>query len=1572
MKSQSMLTFVARLHSHWVQRRSVILASGLLALAAMFAWQTSARFAASAKADAVAKDAIAATTTEATEATEAAEPLAQGGGCNNCCGSWSQKSSAGPIARDIHAMAYAQNCNRVVMFGGRMVGGVPPANVTDETWEWNGNTMTWAQFTPATRPAARGQHAMAYDEARNEVVLFGGYNSSFGGLNDTWVYSCATHTWTQKFPANSPSIRHGHAMAYDPNKQLVVMYGGGNNKQDTWTWDGTNWTEIVGANQPGIRHEHAMAFDGTRVILFGGSKNAGLADNDTWDLTLTSASVGTWTMIAANGTGPNKRQRHGMAYDPGCRKVILFGGNSDIAAYANDTWEWRRDTLSWCQTSVPTPPSTRQFPAMAYDGKGVLVNGGLNSGLSQIQDTWRFVCNRPYTYRAGRMDNFNLPTDPTSPTAAFAANINSAYATPPKMDFDEPTQNKFLLHSFTGLPANIVRAELEVRAIPGPGAPNDSIHLDFPPFNAPSFTWSKNFFALHPGGTWSDGQGASVFTLDLCNLPAGGAGQPTNLIGLLNANQSLHVLVQDDTKIDYIKLRVWTCPPRKYFGGLPHEPFNGTTLDITTSPSGVEQMQILPSPTGRTDVKTVLGQVSGWQANFLPVSNLVQSGKVFESWVKGRVGGVDDQFIGRSTITGNGSSATFSADFSNIGSTTSFVELLDANGQMVGSFTAPNAAAIQFMCPAGTQTVTVCRSEWRCETNGNDSNLVTFYDTTCVGFGGQNYANVSTMRVTALGITQPREFVSEGVICGANLGPVTVTSEALYAVGRCPMTNGGVAGFEAFAGNLAVSNIGSSGEDGVSVSLGQSQSFSISLDDIDPMGAAPGGATLQISTSHILNALPPPPPRTDIVNVARWIIGNVSIYGITSDFSGLGATSSRVVAFSGNTQVADVTNFNGMVISSAWPTGFSHNGTSTLGYELIFPPSTSISFNPCPPAPCGTLTNITSLRILPQNPNVTVSHLTETRLTAANLSEFTITEATMVPFCPNPITVSPGSLPVAGLNQAYNQQVTASGGRAPYRFSVSSGTLNAGLSLDTLTGRITGTPTSLGSAKFDVTATDDNGCTGVQSYTIDVIVCPTITVNPPTASNGFVGTAYSQTFTASGGNGPYSFARVTGTLPPGLSLTVGGALTGTPTTAGTFNFTVEATAVNGCKGSLAYTVIISGNGLMFYPLPTPVRLNDTRPGFAGCSTPGVPITGGTSMTQAAAGFCGIPSVARAIMGNITVVNPAAIGYLTLFPSNATQPTVANTNFNPADVLNNVFTVGLGAADGAFKIFASSTTHVVVDVTGYFAPPTPPPAANGLYFHPLPVPVRLEDTRPGQTACVAPGMPLTGGVDTIHQGTTTCNGVTIPSVARAMMGNITVVNPAANGFLTVFPGGVPRPTVATGNYRAGAVLNSPFTVGLSPTGQFNVYSTATTHVVIDVLGYFSPDLVDVNGVGLLFTPIIPARLVDSRPGQSACFNTGMPLVGGVDTTQAAAGSCTIASVARAIMGNITVVNPAASGYLTLWPSDTTRPLIATSNYQAGRNFNRFFTTGLGAANGAFKMFAFSTTHIVIDVSGYFAP
>ncbi len=501
-----------------------------------------------------------------------------------------------------------------------------------------------------------------------------------------------------------------------------------------------------------------------------------------------------------------------------------------------------------------------------------------------------------------------------------------------------------------------------------------------------------------------------------------------------------------------------------------------------------------------------------------------------------------------------------------------------------------------------------------------------------------------------------------------------------------------------------------------------------------------------------------------------------------------------------------------------------------------------------------------------------------------------------------------------------------------------------------------------------------------KTFTVMQSGCVGATINPATLPNGFVGSAYSQMLTATGGTAPYSFSANAATLPIGLTLTAAGLLSGTPTTSGTFTFTVSVTDETGCTGTRQYTVVISGNGLQFYPLPQPVRLLETRAGLTGCTMPGAAINAGGTFTLPARTNCaGIPINAQAVTGNVTVV-PTGGGFLTLYPSSATQPTVSNSNFGPDEITNNVFTVGLGAADGAFRIFASATTHVIVDVTGYYAPP----GAGGLYFHPLATPVRLLETRVGLTGCIAPGAPLNANQNFVVQGrspvTAPCSS--IPATARMLVGNATSVLPNSGGFLTIYPSDGTLPLIASSNYAGNDVINGPFSVKLGADGKFNIYTVRTTELVIDILGYYSEEAVDANGVGLLFTPLaVPVRLLETRPGGpplTGCTRTNAPIQGNLNAathTQQARNFCGLPASALAVVGNVSVVSTPGAGFLTLFPGNLTNaPLVATSNYPtpAAAGYNRHYFVGLSPVDGTFKILTQFTTDVILDASGYFAP
>jgi Ice-binding-like/Putative Ig domain len=176
------------------------------------------------------------------------------------------------------------------------------------------------------------------------------------------------------------------------------------------------------------------------------------------------------------------------------------------------------------------------------------------------------------------------------------------------------------------------------------------------------------------------------------------------------------------------------------------------------------------------------------------------------------------------------------------------------------------------------------------------------------------------------------------------------------------------------------------------------------------------------------------------------------------------------------------------------------------------------------------------------------------------------------------ITVNPATLPNGSVGTAYNQSVSASGGTAPYTFSVSSGALPNGLVLNPATGAITGTPTTAATFNFTITAVDAAGCGGSRPYTITMAApgCPVITVDPAVLLAGTTGSTYSQSVTGNGGTAPYTFAVTSGALPTGLALNPAtGLISGVPVQAGLFTFTIRATDVQACAGARQYTVTIA-------------------------------------------------------------------------------------------------------------------------------------------------------------------------------------------------------------------------------------------------------------------------------------------------------------------------------------------------------------------------------------------------------------
>jgi N-acetylneuraminic acid mutarotase len=265
-------------------------------------------------------------------------------------------------------MAYDTVRGRTVMFGGDSM----KPQLFNDTWEWDG--ALWTQMANFG-PRARSDHAMAYDIARKQTVVFGGVGGALV-FGDTWGWS--GEAWTQLADSGPPK-RSGHGASYDSSRQRLVIFGGTSDGTtvlgDTWEWDGSDWTQ-VSETGPSARKGPAMAFDSGRnkMVVFGGAGVDGIGLGDTWEW-----NGNTWTRAADFGANPCVNAAMVFESD----RSALFGGIASVNASPQPqlfgaTWEW--DGKHWVLRQ-DMGPGPRWRHAMAFDSprSTIVLFGGMNA-----------------------------------------------------------------------------------------------------------------------------------------------------------------------------------------------------------------------------------------------------------------------------------------------------------------------------------------------------------------------------------------------------------------------------------------------------------------------------------------------------------------------------------------------------------------------------------------------------------------------------------------------------------------------------------------------------------------------------------------------------------------------------------------------------------------------------------------------------------------------------------------------------------------------------------------------------------------------------------------------------------------------------------------------------------------------------------------------------------------------------------------------------------------------------------------------------------------------------------------
>lgn len=432
--------------------------------------------------------------------------------------------------------------------------------------------------------------------------------------------------------------------------------------------------------------------------------------------------------------------------------------------------------------------------------------------------------------------------------------------------------------------------------------------------------------------------------------------------------------------------------------------------------------------------------------------------------------------------------------------------------------------------------------------------------------------------------------------------------------------------------------------------------------------------------------------------------------------------------------------------------------------------------------------------------------------------------------------------------------------------------------------------------------------------------------------------------------------------PGGETCTTNGALTcavANPAPEYVHTYTVRARNADGF--GIGATAV--DGGTQFTPM-TPRRVLDTRPGestadglFAGGGAIGPQAT----RTMPIAGRVGIPSDAVAVVLNVTVADPTAWSNLLVFPAGTTQPLASNLNFAVGQTVPNLVVVRLGAG-GAMSLFnAAGYTQVVVDAMGYYRD------SAGSKFTAL-SPQRILDTRPGGITIdnqAAGG----GAVGTQIDRTVQIAGrAGVPADAVAVVINVTAADPTAWSNLLVYPTGSVRPLASNLNYQAGQTVPNLVIVKLGTSGNLNFFNAAgSTHVIADVMGYYRASS------GTMFTPVIPVRLLDSRPGYSTFdgLSSGGGRIGASGTkTVQIAGRGGVPSDATSVVLNLTAVDPSAWSNLLAYPTGTVQPLASNLNYRAGQTVPNLVIVEIGSLGRISLFNAAGTTDVVADVMGYY--
>jgi len=315
--------------------------------------------------------------------------------------SWIMRTTNGPGQRSGFVMAYDYKQGVIILHGGfgpatnadSRTFGVPPLGPMspdlNDTWAWNGSS--WKLLS--NKSPGLVSHALAFCKKTEQNIISGGWTGSTR-VNETLILTGETWIKAETGIAYYRDGFQNHAMAYDEKRQTIVLFGGMTIKfpagqialGDTWEWDGQSWSRIF-VKGPEPRWGHKMVYDQSNgnILLFGGNDGKKYFD-DTW---IWNGNTAEWSKVTP-GTIPGARCFHSLTCDTVRGRILMFGGLSASETPLRDLWEW--NGTEWTLLMAEAPPKPRYNSGFVYDPRRnkSLLFGGFD-GKEFFRDSWEFT-----------------------------------------------------------------------------------------------------------------------------------------------------------------------------------------------------------------------------------------------------------------------------------------------------------------------------------------------------------------------------------------------------------------------------------------------------------------------------------------------------------------------------------------------------------------------------------------------------------------------------------------------------------------------------------------------------------------------------------------------------------------------------------------------------------------------------------------------------------------------------------------------------------------------------------------------------------------------------------------------------------------------------------------------------------------------------------------------------------------------------------------------------------------------------------------------------------------------------